>query len=89
MDLCYFYSNPKENNVLKVFLNVLIICLITTGIISGQLSPVLTTGPENGHLIIAGGNLRDTAYQMPTDSKEFYFLRRGQRYDMRTRTVIR
>jgi cyanophycinase len=40
---------------------MLIFCLFTTGIINGQLDPVLTKGPENGHLIIAGGNLRDTS----------------------------
>lgn len=32
---------------------------------------------------------RDTTYQLPADSKEFYFLRRGQRYDMRNRTMLR
>jgi len=32
---------------------------------------------------------RDTTYQLPTNSRQFYFLRRGQRYDMRRRTIIR
>jgi len=32
---------------------------------------------------------RDTTYQRPAESKEFYFLKRGQKYDMRNRKVIR
>jgi cyanophycinase len=32
---------------------------------------------------------RDTVYSLPPESKEFYFLRPGQRYDMRNRKVIR
>ncbi len=95
--------------MLRNFCCVLIISLFTTGIIKGQPDPVLTRGPENGHLIMAGDHLeglsfienvaiydhsrwsaeRDTTYQMPADSKEFYLLRRGQRYDMHTRTVIK
>ncbi len=47
--------------MLRIFCYTLIICLFTTGIIKGQLDPVLTRGPENGHLIIAGGNLHDTS----------------------------
>ena len=47
--------------MLKIFCYILIINLFATGIIKGQLDPVLTRGPENGHLIIAGGNLHDTS----------------------------
>lgn len=47
--------------MLRIFCYILIINLFTTGIIKGQLDPVLTVGPENGHLIIAGGNLHDTS----------------------------
>lgn len=47
--------------MLRNFHYILIFSLFTTGIINGQLDPVLTIGPENGHLIIAGGNLRDTS----------------------------
>ena len=47
--------------MLRIFCYALIISLFTTGIIKGQLDPVLTRGPENGHLIIAGGNLHDTS----------------------------
>ncbi len=47
--------------MLRIFCNILIICLFTTGIIKGQPDPILTRGPENGHLIIAGGNLHDTS----------------------------
>ena len=43
----------------RIFQFILIISLYTTGIIRGQMDPVLTRGPENGHLIIAGGNLSD------------------------------
>lgn len=47
--------------MLKNFSSVLIFSLFTTGIIKGQLDPILTKGPENGHLIIAGGNVSDTS----------------------------
>ena len=40
---------------------MLIISLFTTDISKGQVAPMLTRGPENGHLVIAGGNLRDTS----------------------------
>lgn len=43
----------------RIFQIVLILSLYTPGIIRGQLDPVFTIGPENGHLIIAGGNLSD------------------------------
>ncbi len=109
---------------------ILIFSLFITGIINGQLDPLLTIGPENGHLIIAGATIqgsflargdtrantimagdhleglsfinnvaiydrcrwsaeRDTTYLLPAGSEEFYFLIKGQRYDMRHRTVIR
>ncbi len=45
--------------MIKFPFHILIISLITTGLISGQKVTVPTTGPENGHLIIAGGGLRD------------------------------
>jgi cyanophycinase len=38
---------------------VIFFILFSSSIVNGQ--EVLTTGPENGHLIIAGGALRDTA----------------------------
>lgn len=31
---------------------------------------------------------RDTIYQLPTDSKEFYFLRKGDKYNLKERKVI-
>ena len=43
----------------RIFQFILIISLYSTGITRGQMDPVLTSGPENGHLIIAGGNLSD------------------------------
>jgi len=43
----------------RIFQFILIISLYTPGIIRGQMDPVFTSGPENGHLIIAGGNLSD------------------------------
>ncbi len=43
----------------RIFKYILIISLYTTGIIRGQMDPVLTSGPKKGHLIIAGGNLSD------------------------------
>ena len=47
--------------MLRNFCYVLIFSLFTTGIIKGQLDPLYTKGPENGHLIIAGGNVSDTS----------------------------
>jgi cyanophycinase len=39
----------------------LIISLLATNLINGQRAETFTSGPANGHLIIAGGNLRDTS----------------------------
>ena len=47
--------------MLRIFRYILIICQFTTAVSKGQVAPMLTRGPENGHLVIAGGNLRDTS----------------------------
>jgi cyanophycinase len=47
--------------MLRIFRYILIICQFTTVVSKGQVAPMLTRGPENGHLVIAGGNLRDTS----------------------------
>jgi hypothetical protein len=54
MDLCYFYFVPKVYSIPRISRSILIISLFTTGISTGQVAPMLTVGPENGHLIIAG-----------------------------------
>ena len=32
---------------------------------------------------------RDTVYQLPSDSRDFYFLKSGQKYNMKTRKVVK
>ena len=61
MDLFIFTIIQKNSIMLKNLCYVLIINLCTAGIMRGQPGPYHTLGPENGHLIIAGGNLRDTS----------------------------
>jgi cyanophycinase len=56
-----FLFHSKTYIMLKIFRYMLIINLSTTVVSKGQVSPLLTRGPENGHLVIAGGNLRDTS----------------------------
>lgn len=47
--------------MLNICLSFLILSLLAIEAAYGQTSPALTTGPETGHLFIAGGNLRDTS----------------------------
>lgn len=61
MDLRYFYFIQKVYHMPRIIHFTLIICMLTTALSTGQVDPGITVGPENGHLIIAGGNLRDTS----------------------------
>jgi cyanophycinase len=45
----------------RIIRNILVISIFTTAICMAQVDPILTRGPEKGHLIIAGGNLHDTS----------------------------
>ena len=60
-DLCLILFVPNTRNMMRYKVTFLILSLLATGVAVGQNSPVFTTGPEGGHLIIAGGNLRDTS----------------------------